>query len=378
MTKTPSAERYIGLMSGTSLDGVDAALVEFSSATAFSVVDTFFAPYSAKQRSDLLALFTPGNNEIDTMGQQCRSLGAFFAVAVNNLIQKAGLHPEAICAIGSHGQTIRHRPELNHPFTLQIGDPSTIAHNTGITTIADFRRKDIAANGQGAPLAPAFHQAIFHNKNENRVIINIGGIANITWIPNDENLRCSGFDTGPGNGLLDLWCKKHTANDFDKQGEWARSGTPIESLLNELLAFDYFDSPPPKSTGKEQFNEEWLNGYLKSYCTSIPEDIQATLLELTVISLKNAIRTHCVGASHLYICGGGVLNTYLMERLGQACGIPTASTQSIGVDPEWVEAIAFAWLARQTKHNLTGNLPSVTGATQRVILGGIYPGKNGL
>ncbi len=365
-------------MSGTSLDGVDAALVEFSSATAFSVVDTFFAPYSAKQRSDLLALFTPGNNEIDTMGQQCRSLGAFFAVAVNNLIQKAGLHPEAICAIGSHGQTIRHRPELNHPFTLQIGDPSTIAHNTGITTIADFRRKDIAANGQGAPLAPAFHQAIFHNKNENRVIINIGGIANITWIPNDENLRCSGFDTGPGNGLLDLWCKKHTANDFDKQGEWARSGTPIESLLNELLAFDYFDSPPPKSTGKEQFNEEWLNGYLKSYCTSIPEDIQATLLELTVISLKNAIRTHCVGASHLYICGGGVLNTYLMERLGQACGIPTASTQSIGVDPEWVEAIAFAWLARQTKHNLTGNLPSVTGATQRVILGGIYPGKNGL
>ena len=364
-------------MSGTSLDGVDAALVEFSSTTALTVVDTLFVPYSVKQQSDLFELFTPGNHEIDAMGQLCRSLGSFSAIAVNNLVQKAGLQSEDICAIGSHGQTIRHRPELKHPFTLQIGDPNTIAHNTGITTIADFRRRDIAAGGQGAPLAPAFHQAIFHNNSENRVIINIGGIANITWVPSDTNLLCTGFDTGPGNGLLDLWCKKHTGQNYDKQGEWAKSGTPIENLLQELLAFQYFDSPPPKSTGKEQFNEEWLNRYLEPYRTSKPEDIQATLLELTVISLKNAINAYCGKATNLYVCGGGALNTYLMERLTAACNIPTLSTQDLGIDPEWVEAIAFAWLARQTKHSLAGNLPSVTGATHSVILGGVYPGENG-
>ena len=377
MTRAPSVERYVGLMSGTSLDGVDAALVEFSSATSFTVTDTLFTPYSAKQQSDLFALFTPGNHEIDAMGQLCRSLGAFSATAVNNLVQKAGLQPEDICAIGSHGQTIRHRPELTLPFSLQIGDPNTIAHNTGITTIADFRRRDIAAGGQGAPLAPAFHHAIFHNRSENRVIINIGGIANITWVPSDKNLLCTGFDTGPGNGLLDLWCKKHTGRSFDNQGEWAKSGTVIENLLQELLAFQYFDSPPPKSTGKEQFNEEWLNRYLEPYRTNKPEDIQATLLELTVTSLIKAISTYCNKVSNLYVCGGGALNTYLMERLTDASGIPTSSTQNLGVDPEWVEAIAFAWLARQTKHNLTGNLPSVTGAKQPVILGGVYPGKSG-
>ena len=364
-------------MSGTSLDGVDAALVEFSSATALTVVDTLFVPYSAQQQSDLFKLFTSGNHEIDAMGQLCRSLGSFSATAVNNLIQKAGLLSEDISAIGSHGQTIRHRPELQPPFTLQIGDPNTIAHNTGITTIADFRRRDIAAGGQGAPLAPAFHQAIFHNNSENRVIINIGGIANITWVPNDKNILCTGFDTGPGNGLLDLWCKKNSGQNFDNQGEWAKTGTPIESLLQELLAFQYFDSPPPKSTGKEQFNEEWLNSYLEPYRTNKPEDIQATLLELTVISLKNAINVYCGKATNLYVCGGGALNTYLMERLTTACGIPTSSTKDLGVDPEWVEAIAFAWLARQTKNSLAGNLPSVTGATQAVILGGVYPGKNG-
>lgn len=365
-------------MSGTSLDGVDTALVEFSSATTFNVIDTLFIPYSAKQRADLLELFSPGDNEIDTLGQQCQSLGNFFSSAVNNILQNTKLQSEDISAIGSHGQTIRHRPEFKHPFTLQIGDPNIIAYNTGITTIADFRRRDVAAGGQGAPLAPAFHRAVFHNKEENRVIINIGGISNITWIPSASNLPCLGFDTGPGNGLLDLWCKKHTGRDFDKQGQWAKSGTPIKSLLDELLAFYYFDTPPPKSTGKEQFNEEWLNHYLKPYSASKPEDIQSTLLELTVISLKNAINAHCDNASNLYVCGGGALNTYLMERLASECNLPTTSTLDIGVDPEWVEAIAFAWLARQTKHNLVGNLPSVTGATQQVILGGVYPGRNGL
>lgn len=365
-------------MSGTSLDGVDAALIEFSSPDTFSLSSTLFLPYSPKQKQNLLQLFVPGNNEIDQLGQQCRLLGQFFASAANQLIQQTGLSNQDICAIGSHGQTIRHRPEIEHPFTLQIGDPNTIAHNTGITTIADFRRRDMAAGGQGAPLAPAFHREIFHHPTENRAIINVGGIANITWIPSDTHSPPSGFDTGPGNGLLDLWCKKHTNKPYDNQGDWARSGKPINDLLKELLAFSFFDTPPPKSTGKEQFNEEWLNTYLLPYRHNKPEDIQATLLELTVVSIQNAIATHCPGVDKLFVCGGGALNSYFMERLAQTSNLPTESTQSLGVDPEWVEAIAFAWLARQTKHNIAGNLPSVTGAKQAVILGGIYPGKNGL
>ena len=369
-------ERYIGLMSGTSLDGVDAALVEFSSDNQFKTISTLFTPFPEPLKQALLRLFVPGDNEIDRMGEQCRKLGLLFANSVSEIIEQSHLQANDIRAIGSHGQTIRHRPEATQPFTLQIGDPNTIAQLTGITTISDFRRRDMAAGGQGAPLAPAFHHAFFHHSTENRVILNIGGIANITWLP--SNGDCIGFDTGPGNGLMDAWCRKHTNTSYDNQGLWAKSGTVISDLLESLLAFDYFDTAPPKSTGKEQFNEEWLHPMLAPYTDKKPEDIQATLLELTVISIKNAISGHCPNADRIYVCGGGSLNTHLMSRLKQASSLPTDSTQILGVDPEWVEAIAFAWLARQTHKGLTGNLPTVTGARQAVVLGAIYPGANGI
>lgn len=368
-------ERYIGLMSGTSLDGVDAALVEFSSDTQFRTISTLFTPFPEQLRQDLFRLFVPGDNEIDRMGEQCRKLGQLFADSVSRLIRQTDLNASDISAIGSHGQTIRHRPEESSPFTVQIGDPNTIAHFTGITTITDFRRRDIAAGGQGAPLAPAFHHAAFHDPEENRVILNIGGIANITWVPSTG--ECSGFDTGPGNGLMDTWCKKHTGNSYDDQGSWAKSGKVINDLLEDLFAFDYFDAAPPKSTGKELFNEDWLHPLLASHTDKKPEDIQATLLELTVISITNAIASHCPNADRIYVCGGGSLNRHLMDRIHQSTNLITESTQTLGIDPEWVEAIAFAWLARRTHQGLTGNLPNVTGAEQAVVLGAIYPGING-
>ena len=370
-------ERYIGLMSGTSLDGVDAALVEFSSDSEFNVKSTLFTPYPAQLKQDLFQLFTPGPGEIDQMGRQCQLLGALFAKTVSQLLYQSDLAAEDICAIGCHGQTIRHRPNSNQPFTLQIGDPNIIAHLTGITTIADFRRRDMAAGGQGAPLAPAFHHKVFHHPTENRVIINIGGIANITWIPSDTDTACIGFDTGPGNGLMDAWCKKYTGADFDQQGRWAQSGKVVNELLESLLAYHYFESPPPKSTGKEEFNEQWLEAFLAPHSVQNPQDIQATLLQLTVSNIQSAIQAHCPNAQAIYVCGGGALNAHLMAQIEQACRLPTKSTQALGTSPDWVEAITFAWLARQTRHSLTGNLPDVTGAKENVILGGIYPGKNG-
>ena len=369
------ASLYIGLMSGTSLDGIDAALVEFGKNNSYQTLATHFEPFPEATREELQQLFTPGSNEIDRLGKQCRHLGTLFAKASMDLIKQAGFHPQDLAAIGSHGQTIRHRPELTPPFTLQIGDPNTIAQLTGITTIADFRRRDIAALGQGAPHAPGFHQAFFQSSTESRVIINIGGIANLTWLSPFN--QCIGFDTGPGNGLMDAWCKKTLNKHYDDQGAWARSGSVNETLLNDLFSFSYFDAPPPKSTGKEEFTDNWLESALLPHQKEAPQNIQATLLELTVRSIQQAIHTHCPGTSSIYVCGGGAKNLYLMERIQQACGIPTTSTKTLGVDPEWVEAIAFAWLAKQTHQGLTGNLPSVTGAKQAVILGGIYPGANG-
>ncbi|OUS28522.1 anhydro-N-acetylmuramic acid kinase [Gammaproteobacteria bacterium 45_16_T64] len=371
-------EYYIGLMSGTSLDGIDTALVEFSSHKQFCVLETLFTPYPTDMRNKLFQLFTPGNAEIDLMGQLSRQLGQLFGQSVNNILELSPLSAKDISAVGSHGQTIRHRPELLHPFTLQIGDPSTITQTTGITTIADFRSKDIACGGQGAPLAPGFHRSAFHSPNENRVIVNIGGIANITWVPLSPEDITLGFDTGPGNGLMDTWCQKHIGAEFDRNGEWARSGSVIKELLDTLTSFDYFQTPPPKSTGKELFNEEWLNPFISSYPLAKPADIQATLLELTAISISRSIKEHCTNADNIFVCGGGALNGRLMERIAKHISLPTYTTAKLGVDPLWVEAIAFAWLARQTKHNLAGNLPSSTGAREAVILGGIYPGSEGI
>ena len=365
-------ELFIGLMSGTSLDGIDAALVDFSQAQPL-LIDTFFTPYDPPLKAQLFKLFTPGDNEIDSMGSCCTQLGNAYAEAVNKLLLQARCPHANIKAIGCHGQTIRHRPDWPTPFSLQIGDPNIIAHRTKITTLVDFRRRDLASGGQGAPLAPAFHHEAFHSDEENRVILNIGGISNISWVPKNNQEEPLGFDTGPGNSLLDLWCAKHLNKPYDNQGEWAATGHISEELLDSLLSESFFLLHPPKSTGKELFNAEWLEPHLNKHNSLKPEDIQATLLELTARSVSVAIKTHCPKADSLYVCGGGAHNQTLMKRLASLSGLPAKSTSTIGIDPDWVEAIAFAWLARQTLSGLTGNVPAATGANESVILGGIYP-----
>jgi len=365
-------ELFIGLMSGTSLDGIDAALVDFSQAQPL-LVDTVFTPYEPALKAKLFTLFTPGINEIDIMGSCCTQLGNAYTDAVNQLLLKAQ-HPHSdIKAIGCHGQTIRHRPDWPAPFSLQIGDPNIIANRTKITTLADFRRRDLASGGQGAPLVPAFHRAAFHSDKENRVVLNVGGISNISWLPKNNQEELLGFDTGPGNGLLDLWCSKHLNKPYDNQGQWAATGRVSGALLDSLLNEPFFLLPPPKSTGKELFNAEWLEPYLNKHSALTPADIQATLLELTAHSVSIAVKKYCPGADNIYICGGGAHNQTLTTRLAALSGLPVKSTSAIGIDPDWVEAIAFAWLARQTLAGLPGNVPSATGASGPVVLGGIYP-----
>jgi len=279
-----------------------------------------------------------------------------------------------IIAIGSHGQTIRHRPpgSPEGTFTLQIGDPNLIAELTGINTVADFRRRDMAAGGQGAPLVPAFHRAIFHSPNKNRVIVNIGGMANITWLPAQGPVI--GFDTGPGNVLMDTWIAEHLGKSYDQDGAWATSGQVCTTLLAELLAEPYFKMLAPKSTGRENFNRSWLEDHLRRLVsTPALGDIQATLLELSAITIADSIKGLDQIPKEVFVCGGGAYNTALMQRLARLMPQDSvASTAALGVDPQWIEAMAFAWLAQQTLNHRPGNLREVTGATREVILGGVY------
>ncbi|HXZ46380.1 MAG TPA: anhydro-N-acetylmuramic acid kinase [Pseudolabrys sp.] len=269
---------------------------------------------------------------------------------------------------------MRHRPRAAHPFTLQIGNPSVIAERTGITTVADFRARDMAAGGEGAPMVPAFHRYVLRSTKQNRTIINIGGIANVTYLPGDESQPVAGFDTGPGNTLLDQWIARHRAHPHDEGGQWAASGRLSNALLEYLLKDSFFESPPPKSTGREYFNMEWLDQRLQKI--SVPPDaadIQATLLQLTALTIARAIRRFLPQTQEAYVCGGGAHNRELMKALAeQLPGVPVATTEALGLHPDWVEASAFAWLAHQTLAGLPGNLPSVTGARHAVIVGGIY------
>jgi anhydro-N-acetylmuramic acid kinase len=368
----PSDSLFVGLISGTSLDGVDAVVVDLSNSHP-CLIASHVEPYSPHLRTALRELCQPGENEIDRMGELDREVGATFATACQNLLKIADLRPTQVKAIGSHGQTIRHRPEAENPFTLQIGDPNTIAEQTTITTVADFRRRDMAVGGQGAPLVSALHKAIFQQAGTKRIILNLGGIANITCLPGDPVLNVTGYDTGPANTLLDRWVDKHHSQPMDHQGEWARSGQINQDLLKELLTDPYFKLPPPKSTGREYFTLEWLLDRLAPY--KLPTaDVQATLVELTTISVAQAISTEDYTESEVLVCGGGTHNHYLLERL--AIHLPKASIHSTalyGVDPDWVEAITFAWLAKRTLNGVHGNLASVTGAERDVVLGGIYP-----
>jgi anhydro-N-acetylmuramic acid kinase len=368
----PNESVYVGLISGTSLDGVDAVAVDLHDDQPH-LISSHLEAYTPQLRASLRTLCQPGNSEIDRMGELDKQVAFTFASACLKLLAQAKLAPQQITAIGSHGQTIRHRPDAKNPFTLQIGDPNTIVELTGITTVADFRRRDMAVGGQGAPLVPAFHQALFQQPGTKRIILNLGGIANITCLPENRALPVTGYDTGPASTLLDHWIEKHRAVTLDHQGEWARSGDIDNNLLNQMLADPYFQLPPPKSTGREYFTLDWLNKHLTDHQLSTV-DVQTTLVELSAVTIAQAIRDEGYAESEILVCGGGAHNHYLLERL--ATQLPAASiqpTSSYGVNPDWVEAMTFAWLAKRTLSGLHGNLASVTGAERDVVLGAIYP-----
>ncbi|MYM63262.1 anhydro-N-acetylmuramic acid kinase [Pseudomaricurvus sp. HS19] len=361
---------YIGLMSGTSADGIDATLISLDE-TGINTRAHLELPYEEPVRQQILSLCQPGDNEIDRLGELDRQLGEAFAGAVQQLLAQCGLSASDITAIGSHGQTVRHRPGYTSPFTLQIADPNLIAERSGITVVADFRRRDMAAGGQGAPLAPAFHRAAFHSATERRVIANIGGMANITDLTRDDPV--TGFDSGPGNALMDTWASQHLGRSYDEDGRWAASGTVNKALLEQWLRHPFFAAPFPKSTGREDFDRPWLEGTLKDYKDIPPENVQASLMELTSHTLLRAIAATTTVYDALYICGGGACNLALMNRLQQLSGKPCHSTAKLGIAPQQVEGAAFAWLAHQTLNRQPGNLPSVTGASGSRILGAIYP-----
>jgi anhydro-N-acetylmuramic acid kinase len=367
-------EFYIGLMSGTSLDGIDAALVDFKDNKA-QLVGFEYHPFTADIQHTIQQLSKPDTLvSLKEYGAMDARLGHLFAEIVNNLLTKADIPAASIKAIGSHGLTAYHAPEIKFPFSLQIGDPNIIAELTGITTVADFRRRDIAAKGQGAPLVPAFHQAVFQHPDEHRCIVNIGGIANITVLPKDQSADIIGFDTGPGNTLMDLWIKLQRNQSYDKNGAWAKSGNISHDLVDLLKQDSYFNAAPPKSTGKEYFSLPWIYQYFDAFSYKA-EDVQASLCFLTAITICDAIKKHAPATERILICGGGIHNEFLLELIRQNIDCPVESTEQYGPHPDHVEAMAFAWLARQTLNNLPGNLKEVTGATDSVILGGIYPGN---
>lgn len=360
------SELYVGLMSGTSADGIDAVLVDFSGIQP-KVVHSSYSPFSDALRQTILGLCQPGSDEIQRMGSLDVVMGHLFADAVQTLLEGSQTLPQHVKAIGCHGQTIRHYPD--HHYTLQVGDPNIIAARTRITTIADFRRRDIAHGGQGAPLVPAFHQAVFAKEGQDRAVVNIGGIANITLLFGDQR-GVIGFDTGPGNTLLDAWTEQHLQQTYDKDGAWANAGCVNDDLLKKLLADPFFKIPPPKSTGREYFNLEWLRGYLDSSLS--PVDIQATLVALTAHSIVDSIKQFFL-QGEIIVCGGGVHNRVLMEYLkNDAEKFNIRSSDEYNINPNLVEAIAFAWLAKQTLSKQTGSITTVTGASRAAILGGVY------
>ena len=385
--KKVSNSLYIGAMSGTSVDGLDLALVnmiESKDELKIEIVDAKTVEISSELTKALLGLGQPGDDDLDQLGECDSLLGKFIGESINSYLKVLGIPGQDIAAIGSHGQTIRHRPPgaRTTPFTMQIGDPNSIAETTGITTVADFRRRDVAAGGHGAPLTPAFHRILFGDLDNNVAALNIGGIANLTILDDHE---VKGFDTGPGNGLLDQWCKTHKSQPYDKDGAWAASGQICDNLLKSFLQDPYFALAAPKSTGREYFNLPWLERHLKTLVqtTSVMppiEDVQTTLVELTAQSIADCIRKEPREISAIAVCGGGRLNKYLMQRLAVNCELDNAKkiivqpTEFWDVDGDSLEAAAFAWLAYQRMNNLPGNIPSVTGAKGTRVLGAIFPG----
>lgn len=362
---------WLGLMSGTSMDAVDAVLVSFGD-QQLDIQASLSLPYPEQLRSRLLNAVR-NHASPDELGELDTLTGQHFAQAANELIENSGTDRRAIEAIGSHGQTIRHQPAGSAPFSMQIGCPAIIAEATGVRTVADFRRRDLAAGGQGAPLVPAFHQWLFRSSRQDRCILNLGGIANLTCLPANSDEPVTGFDTGPANALVDAWCYDQTGKHYDQNGQWAREGQVHTELLADLLSDAYFVKPAPKSTGKERFNLDWISTHLQRFDDLPPEDVQRTLLQLSVNSIHQQLPASCDDLA-IYTCGGGTFNALLMEELEKGVAPATLkTTEEIGLDPQWVEPVAFAWLARQTLLGQPGNLPSVTGARGERVLGAIYP-----
>ena len=363
------SDLYIGLMSGTSLDGADGVLVDFSGAKV-QVLANATETFSDDFRAELLALNLPSGNELHRSALAANQLTEAYAKVVKSLLHDARLAARDIQAIGAHGQTVRHQPALG--YTMQLNNPALLAERTGIDVVADFRSRDVAAGGQGAPLVPAFHQSVFGKPDVTTLVLNIGGISNLSVLPVAGEVL--GFDCGPGNALMDAWCLQHTGQRFDAGGEWAASGQMIPALLASLLDEKYFALPPPKSTGRDLFSMHWLAGKLQPFAGQRTVDIQNTLTEFTANCCVMGANSYVIHSKELIVCGGGAFNNYLMQRL--QTGLPSlkvVSSSARGLPPLQVEAAAFAWLARQTTLRLPGNLPGVTGANGRRVLGAVYP-----
>lgn len=384
---------YIGMMSGTSLDALDAVICQF--APTFKLIATHSLDFPTALKNDLLELCQPseqlknGLSEIEQYAKASIDYAQLCIQCVQELLTKASIKPKDVVAIGCHGQTVRHRPELH--FTMQLLDANLLAEKTGISVISDFRMRDMAVGGQGAPLVPAFHQAMFSHQDKHRVLLNLGGIANISVLPASKSAyanQVTGFDTGPANLLMDAWCFKHTGKPYDENGSWASTGKVHQALLTQLLTHEFFSKPAPKSSGREAFHLDWLLAELNLFEQLAPVDVQATLVELTCISASDAIKeiTLQIGLHNetdnitpangsektgdIFVCGGGAYNQYVLSRLMHH--LPSwniFTTEQINLAPTWVEGVAFAWLARQHELRLTGNLPSVTGASKAVVLG---------
>ena len=366
------SELYLGLISGTSADGIDVALASFDSAPRLHAALT--QPYPQELRLRILELAQgDGHIALDELGALDVEIAHRFADAASSLLRREGVAATAVTALGSHGQTVRHRPLQQPPYTLQLGEPNVIAELTGIATVADFRRRDMAAGGQGAPLAPAFHAAMLPHDGRTRVVLNLGGIANITILA--PAAAVTGFDTGPASCLLDAWAQQHLGTPFDKDGAFAASGRVDADLLADLLDDPYFAAPPPKSTGREVFHRSWLQQRLRG-STLAPADVQATLVALTARSVAGAVREHAREASEMLVCGGGVHNPALMAAIAaELAPMPVVSTATLGIDPDFVEAMLFAWLARErVGGRAIENLAAATGARGPRVLGAIYFG----
>jgi anhydro-N-acetylmuramic acid kinase len=360
---------YLGLISGTSMDAIDAALVDFDAAP-LRIIATSATAFEPTLKRRISALIDDADSAaLDEVGQIDVEVGRALANAAVTLMQSVGVSADQVTAIGSHGQTLRHRPDLPAPFTWQIGDPNTLAEMTGVTVVADFRRRDVAAGGQGAPLLPVFHDQVFRSDSEDRVIVNLGGIANITILTRDAGV--TGFDTGPANRLLDAWILQHEGKEFDAGGAWAATGQVDDTLLRELLDEPYLRAAPPKSTGRELFNLPWLKNKLGLFSRQ-PRDVQATLQQFTARSVADAVRQFAPGAA-LYVCGGGARNASLLNAIALLIAPNrVASTAALGLDPDYVEAVAFAWFAKRTLAGLPSSAGGVTGAKGARILGGVY------